>query len=116
MGSRLKHPELIHASVASSAPVLAKLDMSEYNDRVAHAYTVSNNGVGGSQLCHDAIKNGHERIGSMLQTSSGQAQLEARFELKKGVLSTMRDKFNLLGMVLQNFQHKETIRHVQNQL
>jgi len=101
--SRLKHPELIHASVASSAPVLAKLDMSEYNDRVAHAYTVSNNGVGGSQLCHDAIKNGHERIGSMLQTSSGQAQLEARFELKKGVLSTHEGQVQFAGYGVAEF-------------
>ena len=39
--SRLRHPELIHAAVASSAPVHAKLDMFEYNDALAHAYTAS---------------------------------------------------------------------------
>merc|ERR1719389_1114642 len=54
--SRLKHPELIHASVASSAPVLAKLDMNEYLDHMAKAYTVSDNGVGGSVACRDAIR------------------------------------------------------------
>ena len=32
---RLKFPELIHAGVASSAPVHAKLDMNEYNDVTA---------------------------------------------------------------------------------
>lgn len=29
---RLKFPQLIHASIASSAPVQAKVDMNEYND------------------------------------------------------------------------------------
>jgi len=101
--SRLKHPELIHASVASSAPVLAKLDMSEYYDRVANAYTVSNNGVGGSQFCHDAIKNGHERIGSLMQTSSGRAQLESQFGLRQGLLSTHDGQVQFAGNGVAEF-------------
>lgn len=30
---RLKFPQLIHASIASSAPVQAKVDMNEYNGK-----------------------------------------------------------------------------------
>ena len=32
---RIKHPELVFASVASSAPVIAQLDMPEYNNIAA---------------------------------------------------------------------------------
>ena len=39
--SRLKYPELIHAAVASSAPVHAKLDMREYNDITAEVRSSS---------------------------------------------------------------------------
>jgi len=85
--SRLKHPELIHASVASSAPVLAQVDMPEYNDRVAAAYSVSSNGVGGSEACTAAIRKGHEMIGEMFKTAEGQRELEKQFGLSSGYLS-----------------------------
>lgn len=84
--SRAKHPELIHASVASSAPVLAQLDMPEYYNRVAKAYSVDDNDVGGSQACEDAIRTGHQKIGSMFETQAGQAALEEIFHFPKGAL------------------------------
>ena len=78
--SRLKHPRLIHASIASSAPVSATLDMPQYLDHVAYAYTVSDNGVGGSPDCRDAIRSGH-------------AWVEARFLAAD--FKAVTDKFGL---------------------
>lgn len=101
--SRLKHPELIHASVASSAPVLAQLDMPEYNDRVASAYAVSDNGVGGSQECTEAIRKGHEVVGSLLQSQDGQSRLETIFGLSSGYLQTASSQRQFAGQGVAYF-------------
>lgn len=76
---RLKFPHLVHASVASSAPVKAKVDMNEYNDVTAAAYSVSDNNVGGSPECTKAISVGHAKIGTMFGTVAGRTNLAAVF-------------------------------------
>jgi serine protease 16 len=76
---RLKFPHLVHASIASSAPVKAKVDMNEYNDVTAAAYGVSDNGVGGSPECTKAIADGHAQIGTMFTTATGRAKLAKLF-------------------------------------
>lgn len=95
--SRLRHPELIHASVASSAPVHAKLDMFEYNDALAHAYTVSDNDVGGSEKCRAAIREGHRQLETMLESNEGRAAAEALLALRKGQLATRQQQQDELG-------------------
>lgn len=69
--SRLKHPELIHASVASSAPVFATFDMPQYTDHMAYAYTISHEGVGGSESCRQAIRKGHAWVEEPLESFEG---------------------------------------------
>eukprot|EP00928_Gymnodinium_smaydae_P009780 TRINITY_DN13669_c0_g1_i1.p1 TRINITY_DN13669_c0_g1~~TRINITY_DN13669_c0_g1_i1.p1 ORF type:complete len:498 (-),score=80.24 TRINITY_DN13669_c0_g1_i1:101-1594(-) len=101
--SRLKHPELIHASVASSAPVHAKLDMAEYNDYVSNAYTVSDNDVGGSPACRDAIREGHRLIEEMLPSQSGRSTLEKRLGLSEGTLESKSTQRDLFGNGIANF-------------
>lgn len=99
--SRLKHPELISVAVASSAPVYAKFDMPEYLDHVAFAYTVSDNGVGGSVACRDAIRAGHAWIeGKFKEDAEGQAEVELKFGLDAGFLSssTARSDFASAGV------------------
>jgi len=95
--SRLAHPELIHAAVASSAPVHAKLDMFEYMDAVAHSYTVSDNQVGGSVACRDAITRGHGMLAHLLTSSEGVAQAETALGFSKGELATKVNQQNMLG-------------------
>jgi len=95
--ARLKLPQKIHASVASSAPVHAKLDMAEYNDHVAFAFTVSDNDVGGSPACRDAIREGHRQIETMFQTPAGVAQVEEAFGEAKGSLATTTAQMNFAG-------------------
>jgi len=77
--ARVKFPHLIHASVASSAPVEAIFDMQGYYDTVASAYSVDNNGVGGSQACEDAIRTGHATIGKLFTTPTGRTDLASLF-------------------------------------
>lgn len=78
---RVKFPHLVHAAVASSAPVLAQLNMKGYNDVLAAAFAVSDNGVGGSPACSKAIFVGHQAIGASLQTQSGRTMLAQLFKL-----------------------------------
>eukprot|EP01059_Diplonema_ambulator_P031121 TRINITY_DN5628_c0_g1_i2.p1 TRINITY_DN5628_c0_g1~~TRINITY_DN5628_c0_g1_i2.p1 ORF type:complete len:502 (+),score=157.98 TRINITY_DN5628_c0_g1_i2:98-1603(+) len=76
---RLKFPHLVHASVASSAPVKAQVDMRGYNDVVASAFSVSDQGVGGSPACTANIANGHQTIGQMFNTTEGRQTLSQLF-------------------------------------
>jgi len=76
---RIKYPHLVHGSIASSAPVHAKLDMQGYNNVAAEAYSVSDNNVGGSEACQAAIADGHRQIGIMFNTTAGRATLAALF-------------------------------------
>mmetsp|Transcript_1312 Transcript_1312/g.4564 ORF Transcript_1312/g.4564 Transcript_1312/m.4564 type:complete len:511 (+) Transcript_1312:65-1597(+) len=64
---RLKFPNLVHAAVASSAPVQAQVDMVGYNDVVAYAYSATS--VGGSDACLEAIASGHKTIGDLMNGS-----------------------------------------------
>ena len=79
---RVTYPNLVHAAVASSAPVIAKLDMQEYNDVTAEAYALPS--VGGSDACRANIADGHSTIGAMLNTSSGRDALAKTFRLTSG--------------------------------
>eukprot|EP00930_Biecheleria_cincta_P086071 TRINITY_DN75437_c0_g1_i1.p1 TRINITY_DN75437_c0_g1~~TRINITY_DN75437_c0_g1_i1.p1 ORF type:complete len:586 (+),score=58.09 TRINITY_DN75437_c0_g1_i1:33-1760(+) len=110
--SRLKHPELIHASVASSAPVYATLDMPEYLDHMAMAYSISDNGVGGSPACRDAIRAGHawieDRLLAGLRGNVSQVQeVEKRFALPVGSLESLPQKIDFAAMGVANFPAQE---------
>ncbi len=72
---RVFYPDIIFAAVSSSAPVHAKLEMVEYNDIAARAYTIGAHGVGGSPACRDAIAEGHARIGDMMNSTEGRQAL-----------------------------------------
>ena len=76
---RLKFPHLVHASVASSAPVQAVVDMVGYNNVVAEAFAVSDNNVGGSDACRAAIAKGHAKIGELFSTQQGRERLASLF-------------------------------------
>ncbi|KAK3284619.1 hypothetical protein CYMTET_7739 [Cymbomonas tetramitiformis] len=76
--ARLRFPHLFHASIASSAPVQAKLDFPEYNDVTRYAYTVTS--VGGSGACAEAIAQGHAEIGKLLGDASGRELLSRKFK------------------------------------
>lgn len=68
--ARVLYPTLFHASIASSAPVVAKLEMREYNDIAARAYSLAS--VNGSDACRAAIARGHDTIGKLMRSASGE--------------------------------------------
>ena len=53
---RLKHPHLIHAAIASSAPVRTALDYAGYDDVVGRA--LADPASGGSPVCRDTLAAG----------------------------------------------------------
>jgi len=77
--ARLKVPHLIHAAVASSAPVSAEADMAGYNNVVAAS--LANPHVGGSKACRDAVSASFEALGARLSSEAGQRSLENTFDV-----------------------------------
>lgn len=77
--ARYRYPHLIYASVSSSAPLQAAVEMTGYNNVVAHSMSSTN--VGGSDACLNAIVDGHATIGEQLQTAEGRRELESVFNV-----------------------------------
>ena len=99
---RVVHPELVHAAVASSAPVVAILDMRGYNDVTAEAYAVES--VGGSEACTAAIKTGHAKIGQLMNTTTGREEIAAAFHgVNAESLATRAGQRNFAGEGVAQF-------------
>ena len=78
--ARMKYPHAIHASVASSAPIRAEVDMRGYYDVVGAALREED--VGGSDECRDAVREAFERgLNEALKTAEGRRGLERRFNV-----------------------------------
>ncbi|CAH1107855.1 unnamed protein product [Psylliodes chrysocephalus] len=71
---RLKYPHLVHGAVSSSAPLLAKLDFSEYLKVVRDALRAN------SVECVNAIKMGIKQIDTLLLQSAGQQIIADKFK------------------------------------
>jgi serine protease 16 len=72
-------PDLIFATVASSAPLQAVVEFPGYNEVVGEAY--KNPLVGGSDACYGVISDGHAQIQRMLANAEGRRQLESDFNV-----------------------------------
>ncbi|XP_062043075.1 thymus-specific serine protease [Lepus europaeus] len=93
--ARLKFPHLFLASVASSAPVRATVDFSEYNDVVSSSLT--NAAVGGSPECRAAVAAAFADVERRLR-AGGRARIALRTELGAcGRLGSAADRAELLG-------------------
>ncbi|KAM8952267.1 thymus-specific serine protease [Pelodytes ibericus] len=73
---RLKFPHLVFGAVASSAPVRAKLDFTDYNKVVAQS--LSDPVIGGSEKCLDLVRLGFRAVDGLLQSGNA-SQLEKDF-------------------------------------
>lgn len=104
--SRLKHPELIHASVASSAPVFATFDMPQYCDHMSYAYTVSHFSVGGSEMCKNAIRAGHAWVEERFQKADFQAVVD-KFGLQNGSLTSLDQRIAFASTGVADFPAQE---------
>ena len=67
---RLKMPHLVTGALATSGPLQAKVDYSEYDETVGIAL--------GSQ-CNSSLKAANEKVTALLSNASGQAQLAKDF-------------------------------------
>ncbi|XP_065055370.1 thymus-specific serine protease-like [Rhopilema esculentum] len=63
---RSKLSDIIHGSVASSAPLVAQVDFPEYMEVVAASLAAPE--VGGSDLCRDSVKKGFETIETLIKS------------------------------------------------
>lgn len=77
--SRLRFPHLIHAAVASSAPVAPALNFAGYNDAVGAA--LENPRVGGDAACGAATRAAFAALGDALRTPEGRRSLEQAFPI-----------------------------------
>jgi hypothetical protein len=77
--SRLLFPDLIHASVSSSAPVQAKLNMNEYNDWAAKV--LAEPSIGGSAECLRVFSEGHAAVAALLPDATTHADLVSSFNV-----------------------------------
>ncbi|XP_073405233.1 thymus-specific serine protease [Dendrobates tinctorius] len=73
---RMKFPHLVYAAVASSAPVRAKLNFTDYNKVVAQS--LSDPVIGGSTKCLDKVRESFQAVDSILH-SGKVSQLEIDF-------------------------------------
>ena len=89
--ARLKYPNLIYASVASSAPVRAKYNYFEYNEVVTNSFSIKSNSIGGSNECIDNIAKGHEIIGNMINTTNGRITLTKLFTIPNDDANWLKD-------------------------
>jgi serine protease 16 len=80
--SRLTFPHLIHAAVASSAPVGAVLNFQGYNDVVGDA--LADAAVGGDAACVAGVRAAFAQLGDALSKPSGRRRLEAAFPICDG--------------------------------
>ena len=99
---RLKYPAITTGSVASSAPVTAELDYSQYMDVVAYSVRFF-----GGQQCYDMLQLAAEQIWTTLSTNSpGSAaytQLETDFETC-APMESVYDVYVFLSDMMGNVQ------------
>jgi serine protease 16 len=94
--ARLKLPQLIYASVSSSSPLQASVDMPGYNNVVAASMAAVD--VGGSQACLDTIVEGHKVVGEKLLTVEGRSELEDLFNIcTPGALQDPKNREQFAG-------------------
>lgn len=84
--SHLLHPDVIFAAVSSSAPIEARLDFKQYNEHVGE--DLRDELVGGSEMCHSIVTEGHEQVIAMLEghgyAADGKDHLAALFNVCGG--------------------------------
>jgi serine protease 16 len=100
---RIKYPHLIYASVSSSAPVLAQLDFTGYNQVVAASMAASV--VGGSEQCAKEIYDGFQQIEAVFNSNDALEinKLSTLFNSCSNITEAL-DQTNFVGTVAGTFQ------------
>jgi serine protease 16 len=94
--ARYRYPHLIYASVSSSSPLEAVVDMVGYNNVVSESMAAPI--VGGSDQCLNIIVDGHKMVGEQLATPEGRRSLEKLFNVCiPGTLENERNREEFAG-------------------
>ena len=76
---RMKYPDKVHAAVASSAPVQARVNMRGYNDIIAQSLQAKI--VGGSDACAEQTREAFATVGLNLKSAAGRQFLYDLFDI-----------------------------------
>ncbi|EDQ91339.1 uncharacterized protein MONBRDRAFT_18115 [Monosiga brevicollis MX1] len=96
---RTKYPHVVYAAVATSSPVLAKLDYVEYHEVVGRSMGTSTHG----QACVDQIKGALSKVDAMLADSSQWNQLAQDMKICSDTdLNVDLDKQTFLSNLIGN--------------
>lgn len=99
--SRLLHPDAVHAAVASSAPVEARLDFAGYHEKVGT--DLGDADVGGSAECVRVVTEGHAEVVAALaalensaggEEEDGADRVAGLFDVCGGAATLREDRRN----------------------
>jgi len=97
---RLKYPHLVHASIASSAPIFAKLNFYEYLEVVSDSLDKAVPG------CTDSVSSATLDIQKLLVDDKGVRQIKEQFKLCDDIDSGNTDDIaNLFNNLAGNFEN-----------
>lgn len=94
---RLKFPHLVVGAVATSAPVLARLDFKQYLEVVTASLQTT------GAACTQHIGNATMKIQSMLMSDEGRQQLSEKFSLCEPLSDNKNDISNFASITAGNF-------------
>lgn len=98
--AREKYPHLVHGSISSSGPLLAKVDFQEYFEVVVASLATH------SDDCVQAIQRGFQQVELLLRHPLGQRKLTEKFKLcdpVENLIHNELDMSNLMENLASNF-------------
>ncbi|XP_067948352.1 putative serine protease K12H4.7 [Watersipora subatra] len=96
---RMKYPHLIHAAVASSAPLVAVADFSDYLRVVKESLDTT------GPMCVPSIQKATDALTNLLDTDTGRQQLKSTFKLCDDIdPRNKNDIANLVSSLAGNFE------------
>lgn len=89
---REKYGHLIHGSISSSGPLLAKIDFNEYYDVVVNSLATY------SQDCVNAVKKSFSQVETLLKHMIGQRSLTQMFQLCDPVEKSIENSLDIANL------------------
>ncbi|XP_068247154.1 putative serine protease K12H4.7 [Palaemon carinicauda] len=97
---RLKYPDLVHASIATSAPLIAQLDFREYLEVVRNSLASESD-----ERCNEAIQQATDEIGMLLGRPTGWHLISDEFRLCTVLDGTIKeDVSNMHELLAENIE------------
>ncbi|XP_052862481.1 putative serine protease F56F10.1 [Anopheles cruzii] len=89
---REKYPSLVHGSISSSGPLLAKIDFVEYYDTVVSS-------LGNySMRCVEAVQSAMEQVETLLKHRIGQRTINEKFDLCDAIEKSINNSLDVASL------------------